>query len=997
MTETVSGRALFNQKITSNLIIECKRFLQKMIEDALIEDPIVFAKSMLEVIDTGFKGEKDRNLAKEMGEDNEDYLRYVVSKGRSVNTEVLKLSFKAFDFQALNKLFMFFPDKDKNLLKRRCELLCDKYNITSSSEQISRFFMNEVSAIRNMEGHKADLPFAQTDDVLEKIYQPCTKLRKFFSGAKDPESKKAIARFSGKLEDYKEKITAKPIYFESVCREVGLTEKEIKKISEDDRYDVEADGYAYGYTDKGRLKGILNGVKNSRKRGDIKKSPTVSLFKQVPELEEISKSKPISDELLIKCFSKFFVLADSTVLQEDSFIRFIENKLDNISKASVNERITKAKRKLCITESTRHALKEAKIGYDAIISDFTKEDIVIDAAEKSACIRRAFDVIDSIGNFDTKKRYIELYTDHSNNNYDDEEKALKDFIDFVASKKLNTLYITCEKERIKNLKNEGCESVAGLLFDSGNFYFVSGKEEQEDFVFQNDNPDFKHIEFDRFKAESAGAGITTDSNNNSVISSIKEVIAGKKTEIGNDINSDFKTEKMSGIEPDKDFLFRKNNETKKDENKSQNENYKHLKEEGIKGAVYISGSGTPIEIKEKIGSGGEGDVFNTGDPDLAVKIFNPKLRRKKEHIINDMLDIKMNNPFICWPIDKVIDIKSGEFIGYLMPNINNAYELSNTVMLGTKEDVRKEYLKDWDRENIVDLIISILDIFIVLHQNRIYVGDINPRNIMFDKNDPKKVYFLDCDSYGYGRHYCDVGTNEFTSPRIYKEYGLVPDFSKLKRNYFDELYAITVLIFSIWMLGNYPFSAKGDMTIQERILNHMFAYSKNTSEQLGNASLKLMYSNLSPRLKGMFENVFTKDRSFKVPQWKFAFKELKDEMKKPGKEYLKELIPVSGRGVETGAYKEIICSICNQKKSISTSKYDSIMRNAEEKKYKQSPIIFCSDCDNRLKKLQEKPMGLTCAICKKTYIGSEKEKVLNEKFGWAMRCPECRKRRNNRS
>ena len=58
--------------------------------------------------------------------------------------------------------------------------------------------------------------------------------------------------------------------------------------------------------------------------------------------------------------------------------------------------------------------------------------------------------------------------------------------------------------------------------------------------------------------------------------------------------------------------------------------------------------------------------------------------------------------------------------------------------------IAEKYFNDWNRENLITLCINIVEKINTLHKLNILLGDINPNNILVDKN--ANIYFIDTDS-----------------------------------------------------------------------------------------------------------------------------------------------------------------------------------------------------------------------------------------------------------
>lgn len=105
----------------------------------------------------------------------------------------------------------------------------------------------------------------------------------------------------------------------------------------------------------------------------------------------------------------------------------------------------------------------------------------------------------------------------------------------------------------------------------------------------------------------------------------------------------------------------------------------------------------------------------------------------------------------------MIHNQQNEFVGYLMPRARGV-EIGKSIF---KKPLFEKKLPNWNRKNLAELCVSILEKIDYLHKRNIILGDINPANILVVS--PKEVYFVDTDSYQIENFPCPVGTDNFTT------------------------------------------------------------------------------------------------------------------------------------------------------------------------------------------------------------------------------------------
>ena len=269
------------------------------------------------------------------------------------------------------------------------------------------------------------------------------------------------------------------------------------------------------------------------------------------------------------------------------------------------------------------------------------------------------------------------------------------------------------------------------------------------------------------------------------------------------------------------------------------------------GSTVYSGEMAFI-LKEMIGEGGEGKVYTfesdqmSGD-DYVIKIYRPEKltasRRKKVELLARMPHDRKG---ICLPVHVVTD-EAGCFRGYLMQRAKGT-ELSEIF-----SDPIGFIPQEWKKFDMVRLTIRILENIVFLHDNQILVGDINPHNILVEN--PRRVWFVDCDSYQAGGIPCGVGHDEYTAPEI-----MGKDFSGFLRTEQNEAFAVATLVFQMMVVGMLPYSHKGGGDNVDNILGGDFVYpfmGRSSNGRMPDGPAKYEWSNLAFYLKEAFFETFS--------------------------------------------------------------------------------------------------------------------------------------------
>lgn len=259
--------------------------------------------------------------------------------------------------------------------------------------------------------------------------------------------------------------------------------------------------------------------------------------------------------------------------------------------------------------------------------------------------------------------------------------------------------------------------------------------------------------------------------------------------------------------------------------------------------VYTE-TGYAYTLQKQIGFGGEGTVHIITKQLLAKTFYPDKATNEKLKKLQKFLSMK-KIASVIFP-EKILYDKNKKFIGYTMPQVFGVKELG---ILHSKKN-RERYCPNWNYIDLLDLSLAIANTLQKLHDARIIVADFNPRNVLV--RSPKKIYFIDIDSYQVERQPSTVGIMMYTRPihikKSHKEY---------LKNRSDDLYALSMMIFQNLTSGGNPYTTKQGGTEEELIQRHEFAFNvKEPHKSNANSALINAWSNLSIELRQFFEDVF---------------------------------------------------------------------------------------------------------------------------------------------
>lgn len=348
----------------------------------------------------------------------------------------------------------------------------------------------------------------------------------------------------------------------------------------------------------------------------------------------------------------------------------------------------------------------------------------------------------------------------------------------------------------------------------------------------------------------------------------------------------------------------------------EDEFYYEMPVEG--GRVYVGGLSRLHEetLYERIGGGGEGSIYDYGAGNSIIKIFDKKgISNEKEDKILQMVKYYSENQsdglfeLVCWPQMRVLDRHKKKAVGYAMKHIRQSK--GGVTTLQGLINLFSEKPDNYQRMQLVNCCMKMVVIFEKLHDKNILVGDVNPNNILVTmRNDRvEDVFFIDVDSYQFMNYNCNVGTKEYTSPRLYRSFGRDLDYSKIKRTMEDERFSIAVLLFFTLFLGELPFMVEADRDIITSIVNDRFRFK---SENLKETRRNYIWKNLTDDVKNLFRNAFVREKYCSEDEWYDALAGLMDAEKGDFPTVSNELYPNDAVESENDYWRKIKCVCCDK-------------------------------------------------------------------------------------
>jgi DNA-binding helix-hairpin-helix protein with protein kinase domain len=276
---------------------------------------------------------------------------------------------------------------------------------------------------------------------------------------------------------------------------------------------------------------------------------------------------------------------------------------------------------------------------------------------------------------------------------------------------------------------------------------------------------------------------------------------------------------------------------------------------------FIDSDGNTVRLGKRIGSGGEGDVYEIlpSHQKVVAKIYHKPLEEQKQQKL--LLMARGCNEELqaisAWPTDVLRITHDGPVAGFLMPRIRGC----EPVHKAYGPTHRKEVFPHADWRFLVRTAKNLAAAFYVIHKFGYVIGDVNEGNILVD--DKACVRLIDCDSFQVRAreqlYYCEVGVAQFTPPEIQKS-----KHFRMERSANHDNFGLSILIFQLLFFGRHPYSGvysgKEDMPIEKAIAEFRFAYSKNSHvKAIAPPPNSVGLSVVPATVAGLFERAFSEE------------------------------------------------------------------------------------------------------------------------------------------
>lgn len=234
--------------------------------------------------------------------------------------------------------------------------------------------------------------------------------------------------------------------------------------------------------------------------------------------------------------------------------------------------------------------------------------------------------------------------------------------------------------------------------------------------------------------------------------------------------------------------------------------------------------GSQVALGERIGRGGEGEVYAlSGDALHAVKIYSGNGGKERHDKIMAMVLAKLaeQTPLAAFPI-KPVKKRNGDFAGFVMRKVSGHKPLFELYSPGA----RKTSFPNASYPFLVQTASNFANAVGAVHASGCVIGDINHSGILIAET--SKVALIDADSFqvshGSKQFLCRVGVPDYTPPELQ---GL--KLNTVVRTQNHDNFGVAIVIFQLLFMGRHPFAGSyqnGDMPIERAIREHRFAYGR---------------------------------------------------------------------------------------------------------------------------------------------------------------------------
>ncbi len=271
---------------------------------------------------------------------------------------------------------------------------------------------------------------------------------------------------------------------------------------------------------------------------------------------------------------------------------------------------------------------------------------------------------------------------------------------------------------------------------------------------------------------------------------------------------------------------------------------------------FTDASGQTLTLGKKLGSGGEGAVYELPSLNAAVKIYHEPLPIAKQQKLKALVGV--STPALlkvaAWPVALVFR-GSDDVCGLIMPKLS-AYEPLHHLYSPAQ---RKQKFPDKSWAFLLHVARNIASVFDVIHAHHHVIGDVNPNLVYVDGKG--LIRLIDCDSFQISHDQqvfgCDVGVPHFMPPELQHE----ASFRGLIRDINQDCFGLAMLIFHLLLMGRHPYAGvradHSDRSLEQSIAENAYAFADDAARRgLHPPPNSISPAILPPILRQLFSQAF---------------------------------------------------------------------------------------------------------------------------------------------
>ncbi len=418
----------------------------------------------------------------------------------------------------------------------------------------------------------------------------------------------------------------------------------------------------------------------------------------------------------------------------------------------------------------------------------------------------------------------------------------------------------------------------------------------------------------------------------------------------------------------------------------------HIPKTGKK--VITKYNGRALWLKEALMTDHVSVTYATDNADYFAKVYTLDVLRLDmlENKANRMLREKIEIPGVCWPID-ILNDDNGYFVGILVP-ASRGVQLTRSVFNGTTG--LSQFFPQWNKNDLCDLTMTILDKIRKMHDLGLLFGCINPASIYIAGT--KDVYFVDTDCWQIEGYPALSRNQTFTPPELLRD-----NKTQLIYTMDQENYQIGVLTFMLMMPGKFPYAKGRNANERDSIVDMSFPFSvgggmrRSRDAERPSGIWRIVWDHLPYQMCDGFYNTFHANGKYAKPgcrlkttDWLRMSKDFANTLITSNRTDSQSMFPRTFR--RDGKRVFVRCNICGQEHP-DYYFIHSIHVQQEKIDIWERGYRICLPCAS-----DQSNMSFKCECCGRTFYYTNRTKVLHEigksdfDFKKQRWCKDCKKR-----